>query len=183
MDAEADRSEFYLIKGPKVESWQEGVPPLLASVAVYLACDSEPLFHKLIAIRSGKIRITTDNIPNLEIWFSYYRNHRRLVMDVAEFFGPYLEEIPHSLTPQEILSDSGPLPEDTDARSIIQSLTPEGNPGLNNLDFDWHNTPPALLFFLFVWVPCNCLYGENPPVLLFKAMHGNLKGRASTDPA
>ena len=175
MNVERDYSEFHLTGGSQAEAWKEGVPSLLAHVAFFLACDSEPLFHKLNAIRSGEIRISPENIPDSQIWFSYYRNHRRLILDVAEFLTPSSDKLPKGISPQEILTERGPLPADTDARSIFQAVTSQGNSAFNDIDLTWKNSPPALLFFILIWVPCNCLYGENPPELLFRARHGDLK--------
>ncbi|WP_338669378.1 hypothetical protein [Pseudodesulfovibrio methanolicus] len=174
MAAETDQSEFHLIEGPKVKAWKEGVAPLLASVAIFLACDSEPLFHKLNAIRSGEIRIIPENIPDTEVWFSYYRSHKKLLADVTAFYAPLQQEAPNGHGPQDILTEKEPLPSDIDAHALLLSLTPAGTPELNNLDLDWHNSPPALLFFILIWVPCNCIWGENPPELLFRARHGDL---------
>ena len=174
MEALRNHSEFRLTDGQRVKAWKENVNPLLADIAIHLSCNSEPLFHKLNAIRSGEIGIISENIPNQNIWFLYYQNHRRLILEMAKLYSPYFKEVPQCLYPQEIISERGPLPEETDARSIIQSLTPEGNSGLSDLDLDWHNSPPALLFFILIWVPCNCLWGENPPELLFRARHGDL---------
>lgn len=171
-----DKTERYhpQVSTRALTAWKKGIAPLLADLSIYQAYNSEQIFHTLNAIRSGEIRITSENIPNLRTWFSYYRSHRRLLVDITGFFAPFLEEMPHGLSPQEILSGSGPLPKAKDVFSFFQTLTPESNPGLSNLVLDWQSSPPALLFFVLIWVPCNCLWGENPPALLFRARHGDL---------
>ncbi|WFS63047.1 hypothetical protein LF599_02500 [Pseudodesulfovibrio thermohalotolerans] len=173
MDDETERSQLRA-SSLAITDWKHGVAPLLADLSTYQAYQCEHVFRTVNAIRSGEIRITSENIPNLKIWFSYYQSHKRLILDVAEFFTPLLKYVPHGLRPQEILSGNGSRPEATDILSFLQARTLKSNPGLNNLDLDWHNSPPALLFFILIWVPCNCLWGENPPELLFRARHGDL---------
>ena len=163
------KHEHHFIKRKAVTAWSEGMPSTLAEVAIFLACDSEPLFRKLNAIRSGEIRIIPENIPDPIAWLSYYRSHRKFLADVTIFFSPLQQELPKGHRAQDVLTEKGPLPSDIDAHALLLSLTPDGNSEQNNLNLDWHNSPPALLFFILIWVPCNCLWGENPPELFIQS--------------
>ncbi len=78
MDIVTDRTEFRLIEGQAVKAWIKGVDPLLADIALYLACDTEPLFHKVKNLRKGNISLDASNIPDLGNWFSYYHDGEKL---------------------------------------------------------------------------------------------------------
>lgn len=42
-----NHTDFRLIEGQSVAAWRGGVDPLLADLALHLASDAEPLFHKM----------------------------------------------------------------------------------------------------------------------------------------
>ncbi len=176
MKDETPPYEFRLIEGPNIEAWMEGVEPILADVALHLACDAEPLFHKIKHLRKGNISLDAANIPDFDIWFSYYRDSEKVINQLVESLAPYLpstrEDQP---TISEIITTNAPLPEEINVRSLFRSVTPQENKALEDMDLDWETAPSAVLFFILIWVPCYCLHGELPTQLFPQAQEGNLK--------
>lgn len=171
-----DHTEFRLIEGQAVEAWKNGVDPLLADVAIYLACDAEPLFHKVKNLREGNISLDSTNIPDCRNWFSYYQDGEKLIAEVIEHLTPYLPETELGQPSiHEILTTKTPLPESFNSRPFFNSFIPQENAELEHMELDWKTAPPAFLFFILVWMPCYCLHGELPTQLLPQAQHGKLK--------
>lgn len=172
MDVENNHSQFQLVKGQAVKKWKLNVDPLLAEIALYQACNAEPTFHTLNAIRSGEIGIDSSNIPDLQTWFSYYKNHNYVFSDLVASFAPYLSWDSGNLDFgfKDILTEKGPIQPTGGIQSIFDAFIPQ-----KEIELKWETSPPAVLFFILIWIPCNVLHGENPPDILFKARHGDTK--------
>ncbi|WP_229591526.1 hypothetical protein [Pseudodesulfovibrio sediminis] len=129
----------------------------------------------LNAIHSGEIGIDSSNIPNLKIWFSYYRNNKRLFSELIAVLVPNMswQNGTAEFSFKEIQTGKGPIAPGGGVSSIVHAFIPQQ--GSETGELEWDTSPPAMLFFLLIWVPCNCLYGENPPELFFRARHGDLK--------
>ena len=171
MVPDSDNSEFRLTSGPATNLWKQGVDPFLADLSLVLACNAEPTFHMLNAIRDGDIVISPTNIPNLNDWFSYYKNHKKLFSDcvsaLAHSFSWGKEKRQFGF--KDLFSESGPVPKGSGIEGVIETITP-----IRDFELDWKSSPPSLLFAILIWVPCNSLYGEHPPAMLHRARHGDL---------
>ncbi len=172
MDSGKTQADFSLVQGQATSTWKQGVEPLLAEISLLQAYNSEPVFHALNAIRSGEIVINQTSIPNLKDWFSYYKNHNKLFRN---FIGCIASYFPWGKTNKQfgfkdILTEDGPIPQGCGVEGLFETFTP-----IKNLDLDWESTPSSILFTFLIWVPCNSLFGENPPTLLYRARHGDIK--------
>lgn len=151
--------------------WAEGLSLPHAQILICLASAWQHIYHIYKLHRDGHNFGQPLSRPDLSKWLSYYQNHRALTDECQEYFSQVLTpDISFfgnlygkttKFSPDSPIQDFFSYLLEVDASEVLQDEEP-------------HIFPLAVMFAMFVWLPCMALYGQYPTEMMRKARHGNL---------
>ena len=156
-----------------VSQWAEGLPQPLASQLIVLASSWENTYNIYLLHNKDHNLGQPLTKPEIKKWLSYYHNHRLLTDECIAYFTPAMpKDLTHSFS-DSLYGKEKSLPNDNQKEALFKHLINEDASKVL-LDEETHIFPLAVMFAMFVWLPCQAIYGEHPPGMLRRARHGDL---------
>lgn len=182
-----------------VEKWAQTKHPVIGLLAPQIASFAPDLYEIYLNFKTHKINSASKEPPDLQTWYSLYRNHN-IYFDVMGNFlldgSPLVQELMKIGTEvTELREDIKSKSRDISAEEVsklqasvknlyqssfteIQSNIAEQSLAVQQNDALYHyfeNHKTELLFCFFVCTPCIIFYKTNPSRLYHRARLGEIK--------